>query len=726
MAKLCIWCVVSTPDTGLFFAQTEEPQKLLKLYKLLHWLFHFQALIRVRIAAHSANYSFMRSILRYRSLFNIFLTLSVTIGIAQAQTERLLSEGDILGDIPQVFSASRLPQAPQDAPGAVTVIDQEMIKASGARSVAELFRLVPGFQVGFSRGGKPVVTYHGLSGAISQRMQVLLDGRSLYTPYSFGGVDWSSLTISLEDIERIEVLRGSNSASYGANAFLGVANIITKSAAQSTGVHTSLTAGSNQIRDAVIRVGSRDTNWQWRILGGTRQDDGLLNLKDQYRNTFLDLRTELQLNDSDEISLLAGITRSKSEIGFARSYIDLERSEKTDSSFGLLRWRRTLSPDHEISLTASRTKDGGEDRFIPIPSLETLIIDYGRHAVRDSIEYQHFLGLSDTWRASWGAEYRRDSVQAPQLFNTDHIQRANSLRAYTNFEWRPLTDWTFNLGGLIERDTLSGTQFAPRLVANWKFAPHQTLKLGYSDAFRTPSLYEQRADTRYVLNGKTVQIDYLSFGNLRPETVRTTELAYLGEWREAGFSIDARLFREQVKDLITQQIYALAPGEEFDELKPGTAKDLRNKDTATITGVEYQLRWRPSSRTNVMFNHYMVRRHSSVDFIKQSIPANSVSLLASYAVTPAFNLSTLLSQTSPIKWIGEEAAVGAQREATLRAAYTLDLGSSRGTLALVAKRAIGNNAEFRGSKYVPPKALLPPLPAQRLPSQLWLTLTLDY
>jgi hypothetical protein len=82
----------------------------------------------------------------------------------------------------------------------------------------------------------------------------------------------------------------------------------------------------------------------------------------------------------------------------------------------------------------------------------TLIIDYGRHAVRDSIEYQHFLGLSDTWRASWGAEYRRDSVQAPQLFNTITVQRANSLRAYTNLEWRPLTDWTFNLGGLLERD----------------------------------------------------------------------------------------------------------------------------------------------------------------------------------------------------------------------------------------------------------------------------------
>lgn len=676
------------------------------------------------LVASFADYSFMRTTLRCRNLFSFLLIVMLMTGVAQAQTERFLTEGDILGEIPRVFSASRLPQAPEDSPGAVTIIDQEMIKASGARSVAELFRLVPGFQVGFSRGGKPVVTYHGLSGAISQRMQVLLDGRSLYTPYSFGGVDWSSLTISLEDIERIEVLRGSNSASYGANAFLGVANIITKSAAQSTGLHTSVSAGSNQIRDGVVRFGSRSTHWQWRILGGSRQDDGLLNLKDHYRNNFLDLRSELQLNESDELSLLMGVNRSKSEVGFARSYIDPERTEKTDSSFGLLRWRRTLSPDHEISLTVSRTKDGGEDRFIPIPTLPTLVIDYGRRAVRDSIEYQHFLSLSEQWRASWGAEYRRDSVQAPQLFNTNQVQRANSLRAYTNLEWQPSTEWTFNLGGLLERDSLAGTQFAPRLVANWKLAPYQTLKLGYSHAFRTPSLYEQRADTRYVLDGTTVDIRYLSLGGLKPETVRTTELAYLGEWREAGFSVDARLFRERVADLITQQNYLLPPNQEFDPT--GLAADLRNTDAAHITGLEYQLRWRPSSRSSVLFNHYLARREASVEFVKQSIPAHSFSLLASYAITPAFTLSTLLSQTSTLKWIGEKVGVGAQREATLRAAYALDLGASRGTLSLTAKRAFGSNAEFRGPKYLPPNSLLKPLAPQRLANQLWLTLTLDY
>ena len=162
------------------------------------------------------------------------LLLALAGGHARAQTgERdLLSERDFLTEIPRVISASRLPQAPADSPGAVTVIDREMIRASGARDVAELFRLVPGFAVGYASGGRPVVAYHGLSGQISQRMQVLLDGRSLYAPYLFGGIDWNTLPVNMDDIERIEVLRGSNSAAYGANAFLGVANIITRSAPQ--------------------------------------------------------------------------------------------------------------------------------------------------------------------------------------------------------------------------------------------------------------------------------------------------------------------------------------------------------------------------------------------------------------------------------------------------------------------------------------------------------------
>ncbi|MBA3904121.1 MAG: TonB-dependent receptor, partial [Rhodocyclaceae bacterium] len=113
------------------------------------------------------------------------------------------SEHDFLAELPVVLSASRLTQPLADAPGAVTVIDRDMIKASGAREIADLFRLVPGFQVSYANGANPVVAYHGQSGQVNQRMQVLVDGRSAYSPYYLGGVNWNMLSPDLEDIERI-------------------------------------------------------------------------------------------------------------------------------------------------------------------------------------------------------------------------------------------------------------------------------------------------------------------------------------------------------------------------------------------------------------------------------------------------------------------------------------------------------------------------------------------
>lgn len=628
---------------------------------------------------------------------------------AQSGVGLQLSETDFLSEIPRVFSGARMPQAPADSPGAVTVIDRDMIRASGARDLADLFRLVPGFQVGMSSGGRPVVTYHGLSGQISQRMQVLVDGRSLYAPYSFGGIDWSALSISLDDIERIEVMRGSNSASYGANAFMSVANIITRTAAQSAGFQAQVAGGSDGIRDGAFRLGGGGGRWQWRLSGGSKSDDGLVGRLDDRRVRFLDLRSELQLNERDELTVMAGANSSRFGIGFPRTPADPERFEETESSYLLARLRRTVSADHELSFTFSRTNDRGQDRFeIPASPTQNLVVDYGRRAVRSSLEYQHYLELSRAWRASWGAEYRRDSVKAPQLFNTRQAQNTESVRAYANFEWRPLPAWTFNAGGLVEHDQLAGTQFAPRLVANWKFAPNQTVKLGYSGAFRTPSLFEQRSDWRFVFQGKTIDIRYLSRGGLQPERVRAMELAYLGEWREQGLSVDARLFRERVTDLITQELYKLPPGQDQSE----DAYDLRNADSATITGLEYQIKWRPTSRHLVAFSHYMARRSGSADFVRDAIPAHSGSLFASYALTERTVLGASYTWSAPIHWIGEKTAADAQREVGLRLAHSMRLGPARGQLALSVRHPVGSGNEFRLG--------------QRLPEQAWVSFSVEY
>ena len=133
-----------------------------------------------------------------------------------------LSEHEFLADFPTVLSASRLRQNASETPQAVTVIDQAMIRASGAREFAELFRLVPGFTVSYVtyvKGLQPIVSYHGLGREFFSRLQVLIDGRSINNA-TLGGVDWSEFPFTPDDIDRIEVVRGPSNATHGIGAFL--------------------------------------------------------------------------------------------------------------------------------------------------------------------------------------------------------------------------------------------------------------------------------------------------------------------------------------------------------------------------------------------------------------------------------------------------------------------------------------------------------------------------
>lgn len=134
-----------------------------------------------------------------------------------------LAAADLFNDpsgVPEVLTATRLKQSPAEVPGSISVLDRELIVASGARDIPELMRLVPGMMVGYLSGNQPTVNYHGTSMSGARRLQVLIDGRSVYRP-GLASVDWSDLPLALEDVERIEVFRGPNTVSYGANALMG-------------------------------------------------------------------------------------------------------------------------------------------------------------------------------------------------------------------------------------------------------------------------------------------------------------------------------------------------------------------------------------------------------------------------------------------------------------------------------------------------------------------------
>ena len=148
-------------------------------------------------------------------ILNLVAVVGIGLGSGIVPAANALEDRDRSdwSDPPLVLTPSRLPQRLDEAPNAMTVIDRAMIEASGARRLEEVLRLVPGFQVGHKYNNQPTVAYHGLSDEFARRVLVLVNGQRIFQ-YSGGGVDWNNLPIPLQDIERIEVIRGPSAAAY--------------------------------------------------------------------------------------------------------------------------------------------------------------------------------------------------------------------------------------------------------------------------------------------------------------------------------------------------------------------------------------------------------------------------------------------------------------------------------------------------------------------------------
>mgnify|MGYP006199379745 CR=1 FL=1 len=208
--------------------------------------------------------------------------------------------------LPQVLTATRLKQSAAAVPGSMTVIDSELIKASGARDISELLRLVPGMMVGAISGNQATVNYHGTNASEARRMQVLIDGRSVYRA-GLATVDWSDIPVAMEDIERIEVFRGPNTVSYGANALMAVVNIITRSPANSHGTRFKVTRGQRGINDWYASQGTGWESGDLRLSLSGQEDDGFdsrldgSDYRDSRRLNRVSLSVSQMLNEQQSI-----------------------------------------------------------------------------------------------------------------------------------------------------------------------------------------------------------------------------------------------------------------------------------------------------------------------------------------------------------------------------------------------------------------------------------------
>ncbi|MDD2926161.1 TonB-dependent receptor [Rhodoferax sp.] len=619
------------------------------------------------------------------------LTLGVLLAsrVVCAQASDPVSEKDFLAEMPMVLSVSRLSQRLDETPGAVTLIDRELIRRSGARDVADLLRLVPGFQVSNAfESVAPLVSYHGAFDSYSNRLELLIDGRSAYSPYFIGSIGPGLQTVALEDIERIEVLRGSNSAAYGARAILGVINIVTRHTADTLGGQGTLVVGENGVRDVQARIGWGDTGGTFRLTASRRADDGLDGANGANQVRRVNLREDITPAPGDELQVRLGVLSIDAGKGFAGLVDNPPRPSVFDSAYAQIDYRRSLSADEDVAFRLSHSQESYTDEFPyslqRFKFNDVYMVRGTGQASSDVLTLQHTLRHSDSTRLVWGGEFRSERIQSSALYNTDSPWVTDFTRLFGNLEWRIAANWQLNAGAMAEHSSVTGDTVSPRLMANWQVAPGQTLRLGVSNAFRPPSTFEKFGNLRYVWNGHLFGINTLASGQVQAETVQSKELGYLGEFPGVGLSVDMRLFHEQINGFIRQQ----------NNVSP---KDYINDENFAIQGLEYQLKWRPWQGGQVMFNQTYTDIGSKVYGVGTAYAAPRLaSTLAYFQKLPHDLDLTLMHQDNGTATLtgGGLGDRMAMTRTDLRLAKAMRWGTRRGEVALVIQNLGLSYADF--------------------------------
>ena len=513
---------------------------------------------------------------------------SVVIAAVLAHSALALAEPtefDFFSESPVVLTATRLAQSPGELPGAVTVLDREAIRASGARTLADVLRLVPGYLVSGVNGVNPVAAYHAPTDEWGIRNLVLVDGRSLYANTFQGGTVRGMFSIFLDDVERIEVLRGSNSAAYGAHALFGVINVITRHPDDVQGQSVTVRQGGGGVSDIHARHGWRTDRASHRLSVGSRGDDGYRFSYDTSRLDSVVWRGDVSVDPHTDLRLSAGAARVQSGDGVPANPSDPERDVRWSSAYVQGSWNRRLSPTQGLQLSASWTADEVDNRFVrslPAP-VGDVPVDASSQDQRLQFEAQYQTRASEALRGVVAAAYKEDRSVSRPLFFTDQPVTMTDWSLFAHAEWRMTRRWLLNAGVFAGEHSTTGAYANPRLMLNYQLTPRQTVRMGWSTAQRTPSLVERFADIRFFnTNGVFIQQQFRPNPDLQPETLTSQEVSYQATFPTARVQLDARLYDEQFND----EIRARRVG----------SPDLRtfiNTDGFTTQGAEFQMQWSP-------------------------------------------------------------------------------------------------------------------------------------
>ncbi|MBZ5568649.1 MAG: TonB-dependent receptor [Acidobacteriia bacterium] len=498
----------------------------------------------------------------------------------------------------EVTSVSKKEQKLWRIASSLFVITQDDIRRSGATNIPDVLRIVPGLDVAQINGSTWAISSRGLNSQFANKLLVLIDGRTVYSPL-FAGVYWDVQDVPLEDIDRIEVIRGPGATVWGANAVNGVINVITKTAERTQGGLVTYGGGTHEPVFGGAQYGGkvgRATSYRLYVKGFDY--NSLLSLSGQDGHDGFDLlhggfRVDSTLSEKDSLTVQGDLYEgsegaSIKTVGLTPPFGETLASSTSLAGGNVLgRWNHTLSPKSHTSvqLHFDRAK---RDRFIEEEGVDTFDIDF-----------QHHVGWGNRQDFVWGVGYRYFSYDTTGSVTASFNPASQGRQLFKSFVQDEITlkpdSLYFTIGAKLEHNDFSGFEFQPSARLAWNVTRKAMLWAGYCRARRTPSPADRAV--RFSLaafpgpGGLPVLTTVLGSPDTVTENLDAFEAGHRAQLRTT-MSLDFSIFYHRYGNLTTFE--AGAPFVELNPQPPHLNVPLvfANQMRGEAHGIEMAMNWK--------------------------------------------------------------------------------------------------------------------------------------
>lgn len=428
-------------------------------------------------------------------------------GLSEEQIEILkkdikeLMQTDVL-----VTSVSKRPQLLHETASAVYVVTQEDIRRTGAVNIMEALRIVPGVQVSKINQNRYAISIRGFNRRLgSDKLLVLMDGRTVYSP-SASGVFWIGQDTVLEDIDRIEVIRGPGASLWGSNAVAGVINIITKTSTETQDVLLSGGGGTEEKGFATLRYGGKiKDDFSYRVYGKYRDQDegktlgGSMPIDDKQMSQ-TGFRSDWQVTPSDNLTLQGDYYHLDAGLDFKSRFLSISegsapfKGEVNQKGLNFLsRWSRELDDSSSFQFQAYYDR---LERKSELPFKN--IVD------QLDLDFQHNFLIGEKQNILWGLNYRFSYFNFEETNITRLPERGTNLFGFFIHDEITLIPniWNVIIGSKFEHNEFSGFEVQPNVRTTWTPNSESTFWAAVSRATRIPSVSEETSSlNRIVIPG---------------------------------------------------------------------------------------------------------------------------------------------------------------------------------------------------------------------------------